>query len=515
MTIRSKLILWYSGLLAIIIVVFSVSMFAVSRWVLVNSVDATLAETADQVLKNSRAEEIREFDVPSRIVVFLPPRQLDLFRASGVVVQLWEISGTPSLLNASTDIAGYTQPLDPQAFAREIARYDTGESATASRLTLNDLSLFTTVRINDGDWRVYTLSYDIRGWRLMLQAAAPFDTVNSASQGLLMMIIASASLALFGSVVIGSFLAARVVNPIDEIAKSAAQITAADDLKNRLQWSGPNDEMGQLVSVYNAMMARLEHLFSVQQRFVADVSHELRTPLTAIKGNFELIQRYGIDPDSLDAIQSEVERMERLVSDLLLLARADYGGLELTPEPIEMDEVLSEAYREAKILAKDRDLKIMISAFEPVRVNADASRIRQLLSNLISNAIKFTPDGGTITLSLSKTPHHAVLEVCDTGIGMKADDLTRIFDRFYQADSSRVRFSGGDGVGLGLSIAKWIVDAHHGRIEVKSEVGAGTTFRVSLPHMEEPDKILSSAVTRPRLSIIRRNTPHHHHDASE
>ncbi len=509
MTIRSKLILWYSGLLAIIIIVFSVSMFAVSRWVLVNSVDATLAETADQVLKNSRAEEVREFDVPARIVVFLP-RQLDLFRASGVVVQVWQISGSPLLLNASTDIANYDQPLDPLAFERETARYALGESATAAQLALNDINLYTTVRIEDGSWRVYTLSYEIRGWRVLIQAAASFDTVDSASQGLLIMIVVSATLALSGSVLIGSFIAERVVKPIDAIASAAVKITAADDLKNRLQWSGPNDEMGRLVSVYNAMIARLEHLFSVQQRFVADVSHELRTPLTAIKGNFELIQRYGIDPESLDAIHSEVTRMERLVNDLLLLARADYGGLDLHREPLEMDEVLSEAYREAKILAKDRDLKITISAFEPVRVSADASRIGQLLSNLISNAIKFTPDGGAITLSLSKTPQNAVIEVSDTGIGMQPDDLKRIFDRFYQADASRVRFSGGEGVGLGLSIAKWIVDAHRGQIEVSSEYGAGTTFRVLLPHMEEPDKILATAVTRPRLSIIRRNSPHQH-----
>lgn len=503
MTIRSKLILLYSGLLAITIVVFGIVLFAITRWVLETSVENTLAATADQIWRNSRAEEFGEFGRPSQIVIWLPS-SLDFFRASGVVVQVWQLGGdSPTLKRASSNLGSYSDPRDPVAFdaaalAREQQRFLSGDETIPG-------NLYTTVRIGTGEWRVLTLPYDILGWRVVIQASTSFETVNQASQGLVVIIIVGTGIALIGSMVLGLWLTGRALKPIEDITHSAAQITAADDLKTRLTWNGPMDELGQLVSVFNGAMARLEHLFSVQQRFVADVSHELRTPLTAITGNVELIKRYGMDTESLDAIESESKRMSRLVNDLLLLARADNGELKLNLEELDLDILVGEAYREARILAKDRDLKIAVVDFEPARIKGDGDRLKQLLSNLLSNAIKFTPDGGQITISLHKTEHDAVIRVQDTGIGIAPEHLQRIFDRFYQADASRVRL-GGEGAGLGLSIAQWIVEAHGGRIQVDSKVGEGTTFTLTIPHIEEPERVLSQAVTRPRLSIIRRGT---------
>ena len=494
MTIRSKLILLYSGLLAIIIVAFGIAMFEVSSWVLVNSVDNTLAETAGQIWAHSHPYEISQFGKPSRIGILLPD-SIDFF-PSGVVVQIWQLADNDAqLVRASSN---YSLPLDPAALTQE-------EQAFSSTSTLN--SLHTTVNVNGGQLRVLTLPYDVQGWRVVIQAATSFETVNQASQGLLVIIVVATGVALIGSVVIGWMLANRVLKPIDDITRSAMQITAAADLKNRLEWDGPMDELGRLVSVFNKAMGRLEHLFSVQQRFVADVSHELRTPLTAIRGNVELIKRYGMDQESLDAIESEAQRMSRLVNDLLLLARADNGELKLNIEELDLDIIVGEAYREARILAKDRPLKVTVGDFEPVRIKGDGDRLKQLLSNLLINAIKFTPDGGQILINLSKTEHDAILQVQDTGIGISPEDLQRIFDRFYQADASRVRLDSAEGAGLGLSIAQWIVQAHGGKIHVDSTVGEGTTFTVMIPHIEEPMRVLSEAVTRPRLSIIRRTTP--------
>ncbi len=505
MTIRSKLILLYSGLLAIIIVVFGISMFAVARWVLVSSVDNTLSETADQIWKNSRAEEVREFGGPSRIVIFLP-RDLDFFRASGVVVQVWQVGTSNSeLLHASSNLSGYGDAIDPNALNLEQQRYAAGNDTLSS--------LYTTVPVNNSEWRVLTLPYDVRGWRVVIQAATSFEAVNQASQGLLVIIVIASGVALVGSMILGWMLANRVLQPIADITRSAAQITAADDLKTRLEWTGPPDEMGRLISVFNSAMGRLEHLFTVQQRFVADVSHELRTPLTAIRGNVELIKRYGMDDESLEAIDDEVGRMSRMVNDLLLLARADNGELKLNITPLDLDGIVGEAYREARVLAKDRDLKVTMTDFEPVRINGDADRIKQLLLNLIGNALKFTPDGGEISLSLRKTEHDAVLQVKDTGIGIEPEHLQRIFDRFYQADASRFRI--GEGAGLGLSIAQWIAEAHGGKIRVDSVVGEGTTFTVTIPHIEEPPKTLNSAVTRSRLPIIRRSSPESEKDEEQ
>ncbi len=431
-------------------------------------------------------------------MIFLP-RDLDFFRASGVVVQVWQLGTTePELLHASSNLGDYGDALDERALNLEQDQYTNGQTSVNS--------LYTTVPINGSELRVLTLPYDIRGWRVVIQTATSFEAVNQASQGLLVIIVIATGVALAGSVLLGMMLANRVLKPIADITRSAEQITAADDLKTRLEWHGPPDEMGHLVSVFNSAMGRLEHLFSVQQRFVADVSHELRTPLTAIRGNVELIKRYGMDDDSLEAVDSEVARMSRLVNDLLLLARADNGELKLNVEPLDLDLIVGEAYREARILAKDRDVKITVLDFEPVRINGDADRLKQLLSNLVSNAIKFTLDGGQIILSLRKTENDAVLQVQDTGIGIEPEHLQRIFDRFYQADASRFRL-GGEGAGLGLSIAQWIAEAHGGKIRVDSVLGAGTTFTVTIPHIEEPTKVMSAQVTRPRLSIIRRTSP--------
>jgi signal transduction histidine kinase len=316
--------------------------------------------------------------------------------------------------------------------------------------------------------------------------------------------------AMLGSLALGWALTNRLLRRIDVIAEAANRVSASEDLKTRLPYDGPMDEIGRLTGVFNQMMCRLEHLFSVQQRFVGDVSHELRTPLTAIRGHVDLIRRYGMDPDSLEAVECEVARMNRMVSDLLLLAKADYGGLTLTQRPVDLDDLVSEAYRSTRGLTKSRNLKVTIRDYEPVRVMGDPDRLLQLLLNLVSNAIKFTPDGGEITISLRHTRTDAVLEGADTGIGISEEDQKRVFDRFFQADSSRVRGDGagrGEGVGLGLSIAKWIVDAHHGRITVQSIVGVGTTFTVELPLLEPIPEVHHDAVTRPRLGLIRRDRP--------
>lgn len=496
MTIRSKLILLYSGLLAIIVVAFGISMFAVTRWVLVNSVNTTLAETAAEIWQRSSTGEIRSFGSSSEIVIFLPS-DLDFFRASGVVVQIWELKEDGyRLIKASSNLGNYPDPLDPVALRQEQQSFQNSPEVPNS--------LYTTVRINDGDWRVLTLPSNLRG--VVIQAATSFEAVNQSSQGLLVIVVVATGIALIGSVVLGLWLSDRVLKPIDDITRSAAQITAAADLKTRIPWNGPMDELGRLIMVFNSAMQRLEHLFSVQQRFVADVSHELRTPLTAIIGNVEIIKRYGMDAASLDAIESEAQRMSRLVNDLLLLARADVGELKLNLDEVDLDIIVGEAYREARILAKDRDLKITVVDFEPVRILGDADRLKQLLFNLIGNAIKFTPDGGQITINLRKTERNAVIQVQDTGPGIAPEDMKRIFDRFYQADTSRARTNAsGEGAGLGLSIAWWIAQAHGGNIQVDSKLGEGTTFTIRLPHIEEPQRVLSEAVTRPRLSIIRRN----------
>lgn len=490
MTFRTKLILWLSGLLMIVIVVFGVAVFIITDRTLVDAVDRSLNDTVSLVTNSSRVRLVGEFGAPTQRRFVLP--KLDLFRASGVEVQVWSVDqDQPRLEASSINIRDLDSPLD------------------ASTLGMTE-PVYTNVQINGRQMRVLTSPMYARGELLAnVQAVAVLDTINDARESLLLVMIIGGALAVIVSVLVGMWLSRRALRPITSITAAAASIAKTDDLSTRLKWTGPQDEVGNLVSVFNDMMGRLQDLFSVQQRFVADVSHELRTPLTAIKGNVEIIKRYGMDEMSLEAIESETDRMARMVNDLLLLARADYGGLTLELEPLDLDTVALEAHQQARVLVKDRDLTVALGRFEPVRVRGHADRMKQLLLNLLSNAIKFTPDGGRITLSLYPDGEEAVLEVADTGIGIAEDDLKRIFERFWQADSSRVRGiqNAESSAGLGLAIVKWIVDAHDATIRVDSELNQGTTFTVRIPllHSSAPDEQpdAGSRLRRLRSSIRR------------
>jgi heavy metal sensor kinase len=468
MTLRRKLILLYSSLLAVLIITFGVVVFIVIRKTWIDALDSTLTDTSIQVITNSRTYLIPEFGSPT---IGLRLAQLDVFRASGVFVQAWQVkpdSGSPQLLSASDNIASYEQALDQTSLK-------TGEPT------------FTNVTIQGTELRVLTWPVTLLGGQdssLRIQVAASMRTVNEATGKLSIVILIGGALTIIMSGLLGTWLSNQAMKPIEAITQAADSIVTAKDLHIRLPWHGPMDELGRLTSVFNRMMDRLEHLFGVQQRLVQDVSHELRTPLTAIRGNIELIQRYGVDAESLEAIASETERMSRLVNDVLLLARADYGSMTLDMSEIDLDTVMTDVAREARVLVKDRDLSLRLSHIEPVRIKGNGDRLRQLLLNLVSNAIKFTPDDGAITLGLRQEDGQAVIQVADTGIGIEPDDLQRIFDRFYQADTSRSRIHTGEGAGLGLAIAKWIVEAHGGTISVDSEVGKGTTFTVRLPVLD-------------------------------
>jgi signal transduction histidine kinase len=280
----------------------------------------------------------------------------------------------------------------------------------------------------------------------------------------------------------GWFTTGRALAPLHSVTQTALNITRADDLSRRILYQGPpEDEVGQLIAAFNQTLSRLENLFNTQRRFLADVGHELRTPLTVIKGNVDLMRRMGdSDPESLDSIENEVDRLTRLVGDLLLLAQAESGKLPLDRRVVELDTLLLEAMQQMRVLARDR-LQIRLGEIDQVLICGDQDRLKQVLVNLIGNAINYTPAGGEVVLGLSKEGVQARLVVTDTGPGIPVEDLPHVFERFYRGEKSRTRSRDGKGFGLGLSIAYWIVRNHGGRIEVDSRRGQGTTFCVWLP----------------------------------
>ena len=286
--------------------------------------------------------------------------------------------------------------------------------------------------------------------------------------------------------VIGSWIARRALAPVDQITNEVREITDGKSLHRRLPTSMVKDELGRLADTLNQMMDRLERSFSALRRFTADASHELKTPLTVLRAGVErAITTPRMPQESLAALEEalqEINRMAELVDTLLTLARADEGTAPLHREPVDLRRLVEETRETGDLLAEDAGVTMRVAApSEPVVVEVDASRMRQLVLNLLTNAVKYTPSGGRVTLWLERDDSRVRLGVSDTGIGIAPGDLPHVFDRFWRADTARTRTSERPGVGLGLAICKWIAEAHGGTIEVQSRPGRGTTFTVTLP----------------------------------
>jgi signal transduction histidine kinase len=274
--------------------------------------------------------------------------------------------------------------------------------------------------------------------------------------------------------VLGAFLVRRALSPVERITNTARSIEENSDLNQRVHYNGPPDEIGRLAMTFNHMIEHLHQVFQSQKRFVADASHDMRIPLTVIKGNQDLLIRNPDRADrmeALNAIGTETNRMMDIATSLLTLAGIEDGQVSIK-ELVPLHEILLEEYQRALQVAERR--KIRFSCNEELYIKGDNQRIRRLLENLLDNALRYTPDEGTITLSLSREKGWACLQVSDTGIGISPEHLPNIFNPFYRTDKARSRDGGG--VGLGLAIVKGIVYQHGGRITVTSCLGEGSTF---------------------------------------
>jgi signal transduction histidine kinase len=323
-------------------------------------------------------------------------------------------------------------------------------------------------------------------------AGIPTSAADLAPQLLVGTMLLLAPLVLLVSLGAAYYLAGRAFKPVDLLINEVEAITDGRSLHRRLPTDNADDELGRLAETLNRMIARLQASFGALRRFTADASHELKTPLAVLRADVERAMHPNTpQPDRLVALEEamqEITRMADLVESLLTLARADEGRFDLHREPIHLEPIVRDVTETATILGEEAGLTVTLPLVEDAVVLGDAARLRQLFLNLLTNAIKYTPRGGRVEMTLSHRNNNFVaFAVRDTGLGISAADLPYVFERFWRADRVRSRGAERGGFGLGLAIAQWIVQAHGGTLTVQSRLGRGSVFTVLLPMLVETE----------------------------
>jgi heavy metal sensor kinase len=353
----------------------------------------------------------------------------------------------------------------------------------------NGTSSFTTIQTAEGEGLrllAAPINPSMLGLSLSTQPATLIiarstKQIEQALHGLVRTLIIAFPLALALAAGGGIFLARRALKPVDKIAQTAKKI-GEGDLSQRINMN-TKDELGRLAATLNEMIGRLEKAFQRQKQFTSDASHELRTPLAVIEAESTLALQKERPPSdyrqSLEMVSREARQMSSLIDQLLTLARADAGKEQWNFAEVELDKLITNLSTDAEVLCQEKGLSFQLGQTQDLVVKGDEARLRELFMNLLDNAIRYTPAPGTVSLSLRREGQMAVVAITDTGIGIPAEDIPLIFERFYRVDKSRSRAEGGSG--LGLAICRHIAEAHGGKIEVESQAGAGSTFSVWLP----------------------------------
>jgi heavy metal sensor kinase len=458
LSIRTKLTLWYSGVLLAILVTIAAISYSWLSFGLQQDLDASLLTVA-QVIKDTGSSEQASGDSDALLRQLLGPELYDKF------VQLLDPEGRPHAPRAGrrTDVL----PLSPQARARAARGLRTIETVVVGGL--EPVRLLTLPVVRDGRvTEMIQVGMALR--RTQAVRDRYFDT-------LIVLIPLGVGLAALG----GAIIARAALRPVDEMARTARRITA-EDLSRRVERRGSGDELDALAETLNGMLARLDDAFGQTRRFAADAAHELRTPLTVLRGGIEVALRTERSPDEyrrvLASSLEEVERLIRLAEDLLLLSRS-LAGPEGARAPVDLEPLVLEVFEVGARIGRAAGVSVRVDATVPARVTGDAAALRRALLNLVENAIKYTPSGGKVEIGLGRGEGVAEVAIADSGIGIEADDLERIFEPFLRLDAARARDTGG--AGLGLAIARSIVIAHGGAITVESRPGSGSRFTVRLP----------------------------------
>ena len=459
-SIRFRLIAWYAGLLTGVFVLLGVLMYFDIKFFLESNLRDTQARRARQIADTlvARVHQTGEKYVAAEIKDLYEPevndRYIRLTRADGSTAY---VSGIPS-----------DQSFDP-------THLPTLSSSRKEFSQKVHLPGNTTLLIA-------ALNYQTpEGVRYLIEVGAPFDPVETMLDHLSLQLALGLPIAVLIAIGGGYLLVGRALAPVDQIARKAEQITQ-HNLSERLPVARTADELERLSLSLNHMIGRLQDAFLNSKRFVADASHELRTPLTVVRAELEsMSSNRNLAPEFRETIGSvleEVERLARIVEQLFAISRLDAGESQAEWVQFDLAELAATTAEQMSLLAEDKGISVSCAAARPVLVDGDRARLKQVVVNLLDNAIKYTPEKGRIQLRVAASNGYSMLEISDNGIGIPVDALPHVFERFFRVDKARTRDP--EGAGLGLSIVRSICTAHGAVVEVERN-GVGSRFRVKLP----------------------------------
>jgi len=461
MPLRVRLTLWYGSSLALVLIIFSVALYAMTARNLRDAVDESLEDTATIAVRSLEERGFLPLLNEKELLSQFPElARIDKF------FQIFSPSGTITI--SSPNIKHHDVPL----------------SRTALETAFSGRSIFESAKYaNEPPLRVISVPIMYRNNLLyIVQVGTSMESVGETLHRFLILLVVAIPIALAVSLAGGWFLAGRALRPVDEITLAAQRI-AAGDLSQRLRMPTAHDEIGRLAATFNNMIGRLDASFRQISQFTSDASHELRTPLTVMKGETDLILRRSRPLEDyksvLESNLEEIDRMTRIVDELLFLSRADMGEVKMEALPVALEALVEDVHRQAKLLGYDRNIEVVLGTVMPVVVQGDDLRLRELLLNLVENAMKYSHPGGKVEIALLKDGRDARLSITDHGIGIAPADHQKIFQRFFRTDVARTHTK--KGTGLGLAICAWIADLHKGRVEVQSDLGQGSIFTVVLP----------------------------------
>lgn len=461
LSVRARLTLFYSVMLTVVLAFFGLLFYKSLGLVLERRLTAELKDRAAFLANHERVED------GGVQLVFNPNDREEAYLVHSAA-RYYQVFQLPSgaLLVQSQEMELLGVQLSPEA-VRSLA---SAQEFSDMQLEKERLRFHNDV-ISKDNANAY-----------LVRVGIPLTPADDAQRGFLRSLLFLMPLGVLLAAVVGWEMSRRALRPMKSLATAARQIDI-EQLQERLPTRGASDEVDEVAQAFNETLARLENSVGQMKQFTASISHELRTPLTTLRGEAEiaLLEARSVDEYKrvLASQLEEFDKLSHMINQLLVLANAEAGEIQWTDQSVDLSDMVVSLLEQLEPVAAAKRITMKAAAEAHVHVRGDASWIERVVLNLLDNAIKFTPEGGNVTVSLAAKRAEAALIVQDNGIGIPAEALPHIFERFYRAEPSRSKQI--EGVGLGLALARWIVEKHRGRITVESQPGKGSCFTVFLP----------------------------------